>query len=545
MALDISTLNNDQLNNAIKAGALTPAQANSGVGSIQNNLGSSINSYTPNPTISSETLKPATPYNIPPVNPPTTSQSLQTATNGAIGSIKTDASYTPPVNPEKTSAMQAVKDYLGNITKQASQADQFSAEAGLLQKKNRAQSIANEVDQLDKQFQDRVNAIKANPNGQFTSGVNAELNRAQSEYNDNRANLALVYKVASQDLQGAQEIVNAKVTNLREQNAQYFQGLQLQMNMINNDLTESEKLQATAKINEIAARNKTVEDTYANVLSNATQNQAPASVLAAIDSAKNSPNATAATIMAAAGSYGAKKAFLNSNTSGNPNSSQYATDLDAIIGTTLSTIPSKFGQQTFSTQIGKARNDADKLNIVASQVLKSAPAADRTDFKNQAIGISFTDKAIAELDNGVKTGAVNNAAQYTYNIFGKDFDPKLAKINSYITSAIQPYRNSVTGAAWGTQEDNEYETLFGSTKYSPAELKQRLTQMKDMLIAKSTEGLNAYVNPLNTYQNPFQMNGQNNNQTVTIGGTQFLVGQVYEDKNGKWTVDANGNWSKQ
>ena len=133
--------------------------------------------------------------------------------------------------------------------------------------------------------------------------------------------------------------------------------------------------------------------------------------------------------------------------------------------------------------------------------------------------------------------------QYTYNIFGKDFDPKIAKINGYITSAIQPYRNSVTGAAWGTQEDNEYETLFGSTKYSPTELRQRLTQMKEMLIAKSTEGLNAYVNPLNTYQNPFNYGGAS---SITVNGQSYNVGQVYQDGSGaKWTVDSTGKWTKQ
>ena len=182
---------------------------------------------------------------------------------------------------------------------------------------------------------------------------------------------------------------------------------------------------------------------------------------------------------------------------------QYANDLDAIVGTVLSTIPSKFGQQTFTTQISKARNDADRLNIVAAQVLQGQPAEFKNDFRNQAVGIAQLDKAIAELDNGVQTGVLQNTAQYLYNIVGKDFDPKIAKINNYITSAIQPYRNSVTGAAWGEQEDGEYQQLFGSTRYSPAELRQRLVQTKELLKSKSSEGLNSFVNPLGTYDNRF------------------------------------------
>ncbi len=182
---------------------------------------------------------------------------------------------------------------------------------------------------------------------------------------------------------------------------------------------------------------------------------------------------------------------------------EYKNDLDAVIGATLATIPSKFGQSTFQSQIAKARNDSDKLNLVAATVLKGQPAEMRTDFANQAAGIAEVDKAIAEIDAGVQTGVINDKLQYAYNIVGKDYDPKLAKINSHITAAIQPYRNSVTGAAWGAQEDAEYQALFGSTKYSPAELKTRLTNLKEILKTKSATGLNTFVNPMGFYDNQF------------------------------------------
>lgn len=187
--------------------------------------------------------------------------------------------------------------------------------------------------------------------------------------------------------------------------------------------------------------------------------------------------------------------------------SPYANDLEAIIGATISTIPTKFGQATFASEIKRARDDGDKISLVASQVLKGQPAEFKNDFRNQAVGIKEIDKAINELKKGVETGFINNAGQYVFNVFGKDFDPKLAKIQGYITSAIQPYRNSVTGAAWGDQEDAEYASLFGSTKYSPPELLQRLEQTKELLKTKSAEGLNAYVNPLGEYDNVFNRSG--------------------------------------
>ena len=115
------------------------------------------------------------------------------------------------------------------------------------------------------------------------------------------------------------------------------------------------------------------------------------------------------------------------------------------------------------------------------------------------------EKAIALLDSKVQTGAINNAKQYTYNIVGKDYDPKIAELQQLITSAIQPYRSSVTGAAWGAQEEKEYQSLFGSTKYSPSELKQRLEGVKEIMKDKTTTALNAQVNPLGSY-NQFNVN---------------------------------------
>lgn len=192
---------------------------------------------------------------------------------------------------------------------------------------------------------------------------------------------------------------------------------------------------------------------------------------------------------------------------GTGSSSAYGSDLDAIIGATKATITSKFGQNTFDEQMARARNEGDKINLVASVVLGKADSATKTDFTNQAVGINQIDKAIKMLDEGTKTGVLQAGAQYAYNVVGKDFDPKLAQINQLITSAIQPYRNSVTGAAWGNQEDGEYQMLFGSTRYSPAELKQRLQGVKEILASKSATALNSYVNPMNYYDNPFDQSG--------------------------------------
>ncbi len=180
----------------------------------------------------------------------------------------------------------------------------------------------------------------------------------------------------------------------------------------------------------------------------------------------------------------------------------YDSDLDALIGNTYNLISSKNGKDAFTSSIEGARGEADKINSIASVVLKNSPAEVKRDFVNQTVGIKEIDKAIALLDSGTKSGVINNGLQYAYNVVGKDFDPKLAAINAHITAAIQPYRNSVTGAAWGDQEDAEYASLFGSTKYSPKELKERLIRVKQIMADKSAAALKAQINPISEYD-PF------------------------------------------
>ncbi len=204
------------------------------------------------------------------------------------------------------------------------------------------------------------------------------------------------------------------------------------------------------------------------------------------------------------------------------NLGKYSNDLDAIIGATISIIPSKFGQEQFRNQIARARNDSDRINLVASQVLKGQSSDFKNDFANQAVGVSNIDKAINLIDSGVKTGLLKQGTQYTYNIFGNVYDPEVAKLNQYIISAIQPYRNSITGAAWGEQEDEEYKVLFGSTKYSAKELRERLQTMKEILKSKSAIGLNSFVNPMDTNTNVFSDKNEEK-QVIEYRGLRYLL----------------------
>ena len=236
----------------------------------------------------------------------TTNNALSAVNDSTAGQIKTDATLEPTQtqNEDKAGLRKYLTGILGNIQGQAEQENKIREDAQLQQKKQKALAISNELDLLDKGFKDQVKEIRLNREGKFGGAVEQDVRNAQIQYEDRRANIALTYKVAAQDYQGAEEIVNQKVASLEKQNQQALQAYSMFKDLIYDDLTESEKLQADSQMRMKEDRAKAITDAYATVLQNAADQKAPASVLTAIDEAARKPDATVASIYQAAGRYG-------------------------------------------------------------------------------------------------------------------------------------------------------------------------------------------------------------------------------------------------
>lgn len=256
----------------------------------------------PNKTIGTDAIG-TQPYNLPPTDTSPTFGSLTMSNNSVASQIKTDSTYEPTeTNTEKT----ALKSYLGGLlgggSEQAGKEDQIKKDAQLQEKEDRALSIYNELDVLDKQFRDDAKNIRES--GISRDAANAIINSAQTKYEDRRANISLAYKVALQDYQGAESIVNSKIESLDKQYTRQVQAYTLLKDLVYDDLTASQKIKAEEQSRIRTDQAKVLTETYASAINNAVQNNAPAWVLSAIDEAARNPNATAATISSAAGKYG-------------------------------------------------------------------------------------------------------------------------------------------------------------------------------------------------------------------------------------------------
>lgn len=472
--------------------------------------------------VSTNMLANPTPLNIPQLSPNTSNSAVFATTNPILDEATATvqganiASGATNTQNQIDAGTQYVESLFGD--KNAVLANQASSE-----EEKQLLQANNDLTDLNKKIADTQVALRAEQDtikgrGDITKeGQAGLLNNVEEKYSRNLADLAIRQAAATGNISRLEATSDRKTQMLLapiDNKIKYYTDY-VQKNL--DSLSNKQIAQANQIIqqqNKLKEEITATEQAKTSLLIEASKNGVKLSseIVAQITSAGSAQEAVA--VLARNGislqdpkDVELRQAQINSANRANQSSvnsgAVYATDLDAIIGATVSTIPSKFGQETFNNQIKNARNDEDRINLVAAQVLKGQSSEFKKDFASQAVGVSQIDKAIKLLDEGVKTGVINNAAQYVYNLSGKDFDPKLAQINGLLVSAIQPYRSSVTGAAWGSQEDAEYEQLFGSTKYSPTELRQRLVQTKELMKSKSSEGLNAFVNPLGYNENVF------------------------------------------
>lgn len=270
----------------------------------ENRANGTLSAPTPsiNTTMSATDVGKVAPYSIPQTDIKPTTGSLAVNNNGVASEATTTA--TPPAPVTEKSKVQTSLDQLrASIAGQADQEAKLKEDAGLEQKRIRAQDLSNQLDQMDKDYRDQIKAIREESGG-TVAGMQTKLAAANDIYQNSRANAALNYRIASQDYQGAESLVNDKVNALKEHNTQALQAWQLQANLVYNDLTESEKVELAATQRKLEREANAVADSYKTAVDNAVLNQAPPSVLAAIDKASREPNATPATIAAAAGKYG-------------------------------------------------------------------------------------------------------------------------------------------------------------------------------------------------------------------------------------------------
>lgn len=170
------------------------------------------------------------------------------------------------------------------------------------------------------------------------------------------------------------------------------------------------------------------------------------------------------------------------------------TDYDILAEAVSNKLGSVAAKNSFKAQYAKAKTDEDKIKILAANVV--LPNTIKNGIIQNTQVTRSLDDVLAKLDGGIKTGLLKAGQSYIANKVGSGADKQIEAIKSKLITAVQPYRNKITGAAWGTQEEAEYQALLGSVKFSPEDLKNKLNIFKSTLREQSQAALLAGIDPL-------------------------------------------------
>lgn len=241
--------------------------------------------------ITADSLTPAAPYQLPQTTTTPTTDVLGSLNNQTFASATTLAN-TPdptPIETEKSQNQKFFQRLMQRFSDQGDEVAKINEDAGIADKKARAKELANNIDQIDKNFRDEVALIKQTAGGS-TAGVAEKLALAQDRYQNLRANAALNYRIANDDYQGAAEIANSKIKALDDNLSRGLQLYKASVDAINNDLTESEKLTVASNLRTKEDERKMLLNSFAAATQAGMDSRASSAYFTELDEAARSGN---------------------------------------------------------------------------------------------------------------------------------------------------------------------------------------------------------------------------------------------------------------
>ncbi len=460
------------------------AQLNTALAGLNKARGTSFKSITPvNATIQADKLGKAQPYNVPPVDNASTTGNLAQTTNQYVAQATTNATApepTTPVNQNKSKLNSYLEGIMGNISGQADAVNAINKEEDVAGAKKAYLTLKNDLDLFDKEFSNEVKAIKENQQGKFGGAIEQDLRKAQETYDDRRANKVLSVNSALGEYEVASDIATSKIQALKDQNSQSLQAYTLFADSVMNDLTESEKLQVEANIQQKQLQAKTVEDAYSQALSAGLDNGAGQSYFNALDQAKRTGNV--ASILGTVSQYGYQTldqqesraniaqsyqsiAKINQEIADqkvgnitNLNAGDYSQALGVILGSGTFT---KDQKKDVINAINNGQDPAAVIKNQAKNIMGQTLATDLDKAETAKAQLESIDSALKEYyANGGKSGVFTGNYEKTINKLGQVKDPKLVGLATEIALAMQSYRLAVTGTAASVQEDARIDNVF-------------------------------------------------------------------------------------
>lgn len=184
----------------------------------------------------------------PPVTPPATSlkqsnimPAIESTLAGANATVTTPTQEKP-----KDNLRTSMEQYLQNQMTRDTSAERASlrTEAQTAEKEKEAR-VAKEKLQARKTYYERlIEEKERNAGGKLTANVRAEIDDISRKANRELADLGVQYETANNDYVAAENIVNERIKDIQAEDTRLSNVFSTMFNYVQNDMTESEKLQA-------------------------------------------------------------------------------------------------------------------------------------------------------------------------------------------------------------------------------------------------------------------------------------------------------------
>lgn len=189
-----------------------------------------------------------------PITSNTAQVNLATNVDGVIGSLPSVTTPETPVETEaqksRSSILDRISQAIGLSKEKGTRTADLNEEEGVFAKKKLATDIENEAIAKSRSYDKQIEKIRENRTGMLADAVEQEVAKVERLKNSELADISIRYKVAAGDYTGAVEIVNSKIEAEFEPLENEIQSLTALYGLYADDMTESEKVQANAAIQE-------------------------------------------------------------------------------------------------------------------------------------------------------------------------------------------------------------------------------------------------------------------------------------------------------
>jgi len=314
----MATLNNNRIE--FKGGELLPQvgseaykQAQTGVIPTGSYTAPKLNT-TVDTTFDAGNLSKTKPLVVPPpVNDTTASSNLGVtagiqnaqATSDITTAAKTVADTTSQTKDTGTSsAIDKIKSLIGLQAEKPQFTANLQAEQDITGKTQAVNDINKNITLTTQSYDNQIKELRKNPQGLFGGALESKINDLTRKKNEDIANLSITKSVALGDLNTANSIIEQKVATKFEPIDNQIKSYEQLFNLMQNDLTEKEKIIVQDNLATKKANRESIAKAYEEASKILVQNGGNAIVQAKLDNLSSDPNAKAGDIYNALGKYG-------------------------------------------------------------------------------------------------------------------------------------------------------------------------------------------------------------------------------------------------